>query len=249
MNGKNRKERIMITELDIFQKECDIEFDELSMELSFASHCYTESDDGENVITRIINKIMKLFSDLKDKLNEFFLKHNINRLKKELAKPEYKNVKIDIPDYKKLCKENDEMFKDIIQKDSVNQEKMKRYRLSREKILSTISAGVVVTVSAYFICMFIDDIYDIISGREKRLRQLNDRICNAVSDNFASSRHALNTNDEIISKLNQLKEVSGNDTSDIIKLVRSVSSQLDNLDLNDVVIARSASEMDRILKK
>lgn len=239
----------MITELDIFQKECDIEFDELSVELSFVSHCYTESDDGDNIITRIINKIMKLFSDLKDKLNEFFLKHKMNRLKKELSKPEYKNVKIDIPDYKKLCKENDEMFKGIIQKDSVNQEKMKRYRLSRKKILSMITSGVLVTISAYVICEFIDEIYDIIADREKRLRQLNDRIRYAAAENSTSSRHAIYTNDEIISKLNQLKEVSGNDTSDIINLVRQVSSKLNNLDLNNDAITRSASEMDRILKK
>ena len=239
----------MITELDIFQKECAIEFDELSMELSFATHCYTESGDGDNVITRIINKIMKLFSDLKDKLNEFFLKHKMTRLKKELSKPEYKNLTIEIPDYKKLCKENDAMFKDLTQKNSDSQKKMKRYRLNREKILQTITTGVLVTVSAYSICVFIEEIFDIIAGREKRLRQLNDRIRDTAVENSTSYRHAIDINDEIISKLHQIQEVSGNDTSDIIKLVKSVSAKLEKLSLNSITIDRAASEMEMILKK
>lgn len=159
--------------------ESTIEFEKLRRNLFIESSEYHElmveeaasSVDDEGFFTRIIEKIREIVKSVKDKLAALFKHEKIDNAVKTLedakkTNPQIMTTTITMVDYQKLQKLNDDTSKELTKEGVDVEEKMKKYRSQRNKILAA-SAVVTVTLGSA--------LYMITKSKNEKIQELDTR--------------------------------------------------------------------------
>lgn len=146
----------MDSELEILSLEGDIAFEQCDIDINtiIASSIFTEASDDKSVLQKIIERIKKLISDIKNKISDFFSKKKTKDLidnteKAMKSNPKVKNQKIKVPNFDKLNKLF-EKTKSAVIKNPNNADEILEKSSKLQKALLATGAGVAVTVGAAF---------------------------------------------------------------------------------------------------
>ena len=140
----NKELDILFLEGDIACEQCEMDTDAI-----IVNNIFTEAvSDDKSMLQKIIERIKKLVSDIKDKIQEFFskkktkdlIKNTEDAMKKD---PKLKNVKIKVPNFDKLDKLFSKTKSAIIKNPDKADEILEKHNNAQKILLTAVGVGAI----------------------------------------------------------------------------------------------------------